>query len=198
VAQLFFARGAAPCAYAGGGCAQVDQRHQSQHPQHHQSQHTPQPTQVAIPPPPAPQKEGGGSSSSSSSAGGGGGKEATTGRKRKRLTLAEWVSKVEQFSLDTNHDPSPFRVASIYQVECYCCGYAVNMNKPGTPRVCVCGRFDAMVDSMRTCGGAGQLYYLKRHVEGVRPDVRLSNHFKNYKRWRQQYHPGEPVRSFLC
>lgn len=145
----------------------VDQRHQSQHPQHHQSQHTPQPTQVAIPPPPPPQKEGGGGSSSS--AGGGGGKEATTGRKRKRLTLAEWVSKVEQFSLDTNHDPSPFRVASIYQVECYCCGYAVNMNKPG------------------------QLYYLKRHVEGVRPDVRLSNHFKNYKRWRQQYHPGEPV-----
>jgi hypothetical protein len=109
----------------GRCCGQVDQRQQSQHPQHHQSQHTPQPTQVAIPPPQPPQKEGGGSSSAS------GGKEGT-GRKRKRLTLAEWVSKVEQFSLDTNHDPSPFRVASIYQVECYCCGYAVNMNKPGT------------------------------------------------------------------
>lgn len=108
---------------------------------------------------------------------------------------------MEQFSLDTNHDPSPFRVASIYQVECYCCGYAVNMNKPGTvAHYCsfVCGRFDAATDSVRTRGGAGQLYYLKRHVEGVRPDVRLSNHFKNYKRWRQQYHPGEPVRPRLC
>jgi len=70
---------------------------------------------------------------------------------------------VEQYARNSKHLPSPFRIASIFQVECYCCGYAVNMNKPG------------------------QLYYLKRHVEGVRPDLRVSNHWKNYTRWRQQY-----------
>ncbi len=60
-------------------------------------------------------------------------------------------------------------------------------------------RVDTLMRRLTQCGGgAGQLYYLKRHVEGVRPDVRLSNHFKNYKRWRQQYHPGEPVRPRLC
>jgi len=37
----------------------------------------------------------------------------------------------------------------------------------------------------------GQVYYLKRHVEGVKPgrsgdDSRLSNHYKNYTRWRKQ------------
>lgn len=54
------------------------------------------------------------------------------GRKRKRLTVHEWSDKVEQFARNTKHSPSPFRVASIFQVECYSCGCAVNMNKPGT------------------------------------------------------------------
>eukprot|EP01090_Pellita_catalonica_P018384 TRINITY_DN591_c0_g1_i1.p1 TRINITY_DN591_c0_g1~~TRINITY_DN591_c0_g1_i1.p1 ORF type:complete len:360 (-),score=43.12 TRINITY_DN591_c0_g1_i1:85-1164(-) len=81
------------------------------------------------------------------------------GRKRKRLTVADWRKKVQDFAKKTDHDPTPFRITSIFQVECYCCGYAVNMNKPG------------------------QLYYLKRHVEGVRPDLRKSNHYKNYDRW---------------
>lgn len=91
---------------------------------------------------------------------------SVAGRKRKRLTVADWREKVERFALDTQHAPSPFRATSIFQVECFCCGYAVNMNKPG------------------------QLYYLRRHVEGVRPDIRMSNHTKNYRRWQRQYQAG--------
>jgi hypothetical protein len=56
---------------------------------------------------------------------------SVAGRKRKRLTVADWREKVERFALDTQHAPSPFRATSIFQVECFCCGYAVNMNKPG-------------------------------------------------------------------
>jgi hypothetical protein len=83
---------------------------------------------------------------SAAGGGGGGGDHATAagkdgspsrtggvaGRKRKRLTVADWREKVERFAQDTQHAPSPFRATSIFQVECFCCGYAVNMNKPGT------------------------------------------------------------------
>jgi len=98
-------------------------------------------------------------------------KESTAGpgRKRKRLSVGDWSQKVAQFAESSKHDPSPFRVASIFQVECYCCGYAVNMNKPG------------------------QLYYLKRHVMGVRPDIRRSNHWKNYNRWQSQFRNGSDI-----
>lgn len=111
-------------------------------------------------------------------------KEAKSGpgRKRKRLRVTEWSAKVEQFARNTKHSPSPFRVASIFQVECYCCGYAVNMNKPGRNMAVPC-----LFDEFNLCNTTGQLYYLKRHVEGVRPDIRTSNHYKNYQRWRQQY-----------
>lgn len=136
------------------------------------------PSQVPTPP---PDSESTGEGKTEASGG--------SGRKRKRLTHAEWVAKVEQFASSTKHDPSPFRVASIYQVECYCCGYAVNMNKPGRVSFRSLSNFRAHHPYV----GIGQLYYLKRHVEGVRPDMRVSNHSKNYKRWKQKYQAGECV-----